>query len=61
MNSGSPVRYEFGVWENKTTQNIAISSGIFWKLIISFLRLKVIIYFITLPVVNEVKCVPREE
>lgn len=60
MNSGSPVSYEFGVWENKTAQDIAIGSSIFLK-IISFLRLKVIIYFITLPVVNEVKCVPREE
>lgn len=51
MNSGSPVSYEFGVWENKTAQDIAIGSGIFLK-IIFFLRLKVIIYFITLPVVN---------
>lgn len=32
MNSGSPVSYVFGVWENKTAQDIAISSGNFLKI-----------------------------
>lgn len=62
MNSRSPANYVFGVWENKTAQDIATSSAIYLlkKNKYFLFEIKCHIYLITLPVVNEVKYYSRE-